>query len=372
MDRQAGERMGKASMKVLTRYITRTYLKLLGLVLSAFVTIYLVIELLEKISRFFQAGSTLAHVLMYFLLKIPMIVSQVMPLAVLMATLLTLGLLSRSSEIVAMQSCGFSLKTITKPLLLGALSLSLLTFIANEAVLPMAAERLRYVEEVLILDKSPSTFFRLNNIWYRDESFILRARLFIPDSVTMKGVTLWQVTENMQPASRLEAEEGIWEGSRWVLKNVVKRSFASGKVRATETIATLPIAVNLKINDLKVSDKYAEDMGFFKLRHYAEKLRKGGYDATRYLAQMHARISFPFACLIMAFVGIPFALRGGRSSGIALGIGLSIGIGFAYFIVNSALLSFGQTGVIPPVVAAWAANFIFALSAVWLTLTLHH
>jgi lipopolysaccharide export system permease protein len=113
-------------------------------------------------------------------------------------------------------------------------------------------------------------------------------------------------------------------------------------------------------------------MGFFRLRGYTVKLRKGGYDATRYLAQMHSKLSLPFACLIMAFVGIPFALRGGRTSGIALGIGLSLAIGFAYFIINAILISLGQTDVLPPLVSAWAANFIFALSAIWLTLTIHH
>jgi lipopolysaccharide export system permease protein len=87
---------------------------------------------------------------------------------------------------------------------------------------------------------------------------------------------------------------------------------------------------------------------------------------------MHSKLSLPFACLIMAFLGIPFALRGGRTSGIALGIGLSLAIGFAYFIINAILISFGQTDVLSPLISAWAANFIFALSAIWLTLTLHH
>jgi len=87
---------------------------------------------------------------------------------------------------------------------------------------------------------------------------------------------------------------------------------------------------------------------------------------------MYSKVSMPFACLIMAFVGIPFSLRSGRSSGVALGIGLSIGIGFAYFVINAILISLGGTGVLPPLVAAWAANFIFALSAIWMTLTMHH
>ena len=73
----------------------------------------------------------------------------------------------------------------------------------------------------------------------------------------------------------------------------------------------------------------------------------------------------------MIALGIPFALRGGRTSGIAVGIGVSLGIGFGFYIVNALLLSFGQEGVIPPVIAAWAANAIFAAAAVWLTMTVN-
>lgn len=78
----------------------------------------------------------------------------------------------------------------------------------------------------------------------------------------------------------------------------------------------------------------------------------------------------PFGCAVMAFLGIPFALRGGRSSGIAFGIGLSIGVGFLYVIANSVIISVGQVGLLPPVVAAWATNFIFLVAGIWLSLTI--
>jgi lipopolysaccharide export system permease protein len=359
-------------MTVLSRYITATYLKLLALTAGSFVAIYLVIDLLEKLSRFSQASGNPQYILFFYLYKIPAIINQVMPMAILMSTLLTLGILSRSSEIVAMQSCGISLKRIAMPLLVIAFFLSIFTFFSNEAIIPSTSQKLKYIQEVLIEGKNPSTFFRLNNIWYRDNNYILQAQLFIPTTWTLKGVTLWQTTDVMQPTKRLDAEDGVWNGSYWTLKNVVERSFSGGKVTETRKIASLPVPLQLKINDLKVWDKYADDMGFFKLKQYTEKLQKAGYDATKYQAQMYAKISMPFACLIMAFVGIPFSLRGGRSSGIAVGIGLSIGIGFAYFIINAILISFGETGILPPMVSAWAANFIFALSAIWLTLTMHH
>lgn len=359
-------------MTLLSRYITSIYLKILMLTVSSFTAIYLIIDFLEKLRRFSRGQGEPHYIVLYFLYKIPAIINQIMPLAVLMSTLLTLGILSRSSEIIAMQSSGISLKRIAKPLLVIAFVLSLFTFFSNEAIIPTTSQQQKYVDEVLIQGKNPSTFFRLNNIWFRDKNYILQARLFVPTTWTLKGVTLWQTTEGMQPVKRLEAEEGVWNGQSWTLQNVVEKSFSSGKVTETRKVSLLPVPVQLKVNDLKVWDKNADDMGFFKLKRYTEKLRKAGYDATRYQAQMYSKVSMPFACLIMAFVGIPFSLRSGRSSGVALGIGLSIGIGFAYFVINAILISLGSTGVLPPLVAAWAANFIFALSAIWLTLTMHH
>jgi lipopolysaccharide export system permease protein len=71
----------------------------------------------------------------------------------------------------------------------------------------------------------------------------------------------------------------------------------------------------------------------------------------------------------MVILGIPFALRNSRSGGIALGIGASVAIGFAYFVVNAVLLSYGRSGVLPPVVAAWGTNLIFIAGGVWLAMT---
>lgn len=372
MGAEEGGCLEEIPVTVISRYITVTYLRILGLSVSAFVTIYLLIDFLEKISRFTRAHASPLDILLFFLYKTPTIVNQVVPLAVLMSTLLTLGLLSRSNETVAMQSCGISLRKISEPLICIAFILSVFTFFSNEAIIPETSQRMKYIEQVLIQGKSPNTFFRLNNIWYREENYILQARLFIPETKTLKGVTLWQTTDDMQPVRRLEADEGNWNATGWTLKNVVAIDFTRGASAEFTKTPTMDVPLHLKTSDLKIWDKHADDMGFFNLRRYIRKLSRGGYDTTRFMAQMYAKISFPFASLIMAFVGIPFALRGGRSSGIAMGIGLSLAIGFSYFIINAILLSFGQTGVLPPLVSAWAANFIFALSAIWLTLKLHH
>ena len=358
-------------MTIISRYIVFSFLKLMGLCVGAFIAIYLVIDFLEKIGKFTRAQGEFRHIALYFLYKVPEIAGQITPLAVLMATLLTLGMLSRHSEITAMRSCGISLPRITVPLLAAALAISAVSFLIAEFVVPSTSARSMYIQEVLISKKSPNIFFRQQNIWHREGDTLLQARTFDPASLTLKGITIWQLNAGMRPLKRIDAATGTLTATGWLLKDAVIRDFSGGDVKDTLARREIPIVLHLGLNDLKVLEREAETMGVFSLMRYCEKLRKGGYDATRYLAQMHSRISLPFASLVMAFLGIPFALRGGRTSGIAVGIGVSLGIGFGYFAINATLLSFGQAGVLPPIVAAWAANFIFAAGGVWLAMTVN-
>jgi lipopolysaccharide export system permease protein len=358
-------------MKILNRYIASTYFRILGLCISSFVTIYLVIDFLDKINRFTRAHGKFQHIILFFLYEIPGIISKVIPLGVLMATLLSLGALARNSEIIAMRGCGISLRKITAPILVIAFLLSLFTFFLDEVIVANSAGEMKYIESVLIEGKNPNAFFRQNNIWYRQKNLVMQAKLFNPSTKTLEGVTIWRTDAGMQPTERTEAEKCVWNGRSWLLENSVSRFISEDNVTTTERNKIVPVSLELRLDDLKVLDKHADTIGFFALRRYCENLKRSGYDPTRYLAQMNSKLSLPFASFIMAFLGIPFAIKSGRSGGNAFGIGLSIIIGFAYYVTNAVLMSFGQTGVLPPLVSAWAANFIFALSAVWLTMTVN-
>ena len=361
----------RTQVRILSNYIGAAYLRILALCIGSGISIYLVIDFLEKIGRFTRTQAEVKYIALFFVYEIPEIGSQVTPLAVLMATLLTLGGLSRTSEITAMRGCGISMKRITLPILAISFFISVATLFANEVLTPACYERTQYIQQVLIEKKSPNAFFRQQNIWYREENSILEAKLFDPNTRTLKGVTLWQIGAGMAPVRRIEAEKAVFDDNRWVLKDVVMRDIARGDVVKTDKAPEMPVPLGLRIADLKILEKGADNMGVLALSKYCEKLRKGGYDPTRYVAQLHSRISLPFASLIMAFLGIPYALRGGRSSGIALGIAISLAIGFTYFIINSFILSFGQAGALPPIISAWAANAIFAAFAVWLSMTVN-
>ena len=101
-------------------------------------------------------------------------------------------------------------------------------------------------------------------------------------------------------------------------------------------------------------------MSFLELRAYVAKLREGGHQVGKYLVQLYSKLSFPLVNVIMALVAIPFALVSPRSGGRAMGIGVAIVIAVGYWVVHSMALAFAQADLLPPALAAWTANIVFA------------
>jgi lipopolysaccharide export system permease protein len=109
----------------------------------------------------------------------------------------------------------------------------------------------------------------------------------------------------------------------------------------------------------------SDQMSYTELRTYIQKIQSAGYDATRYLVDLYSKYSYPLLNLIMVLIGIPFALKTGRSGGVALSIGVSVMIGFAYGVTFYIFLSFGKSGILPPFLSSWIPTFFFGLAGIF-------
>jgi len=109
-------------------------------------------------------------------------------------------------------------------------------------------------------------------------------------------------------------------------------------------------------------------MSYLELKGYIEKTTQEGYDTTKSLAALYAKLSSPFINFFIALFGIPFALRIGKHGGFAIGITLSCVIGLAYWFFYGICNALGAGGALPPLLSAWAANFIFGILGFYLLL----
>ena len=350
-------------MKIVDRYLVKEYLRNLLFITLSFLSLFLIIDFFEKIRMFLSNNATFLQMGSYFLLRSPMVISQILPAAVLLASLITCGYLSRHSEITAMKANGISLYRIAIPILTIAALTSLLVFFLSEWVTPHTNDKAENIRLVEVQRRPSMGSFKQDQIWYRGQKGIYNFRLFDARTGTLQGITIHYLDRQMNLYMRLDAEKGEWKEGHWLFHNVLVTRFPDGEfpvlTRIIQQVADLPE----KPADFQVVQKDVEVMGYFELKRYIRKLQSEGYDATRYVVDLHGKIAFPFVSIILAVIGISFSLRSERSGGIAQGIGAGLIIGFSYWLVYAFGLSLGRSGTLPPLVAAWSANILFCTAA---------
>jgi lipopolysaccharide export system permease protein len=353
-------------MKILDRYLCRAFTINLLLITVSFISLFLIIDFFEKIRMFLSNHATFQQIAAHFLYRIPMILSQVLPAAILLASLMTCGSLSRHCEITAMKANGISLYRATLPIMTIAVAVCLLVFLLSEWITPYTNERSEYIRLVEVQKHRFLGSFKQDQIWYRGQKGIYNFKNFDLQTNTLQGITIYYLDRAMSLQMRLDAERGEWKEDRWLFHNLLITRFPDGEFPTLTQMEQQVVDLPEKPDDFKVIQKDVEVMGFFELQRYIRKLQTEGYDATRYIVDLYGKVAFPFVTVILAFIGIAFSLRSERSGGIAQGIGAGLVIGFSYWLVYAFGLSLGRSGVIPPLLAAWIANLLFGMASVWL------
>ncbi len=359
-------------MRVLTRYLAGEFSKNFFLGLGAFTAIYLVVEFFERINVLLYNKAPLPTIGVYFLNKIPFIVFQVVPASVLLSSILTLGLMSRQNEIMALKAGGISLWRITFPILAVVMVIYLGLVGMNEFLVPSTNQNVRLIEDLIIYKKKAKAAFKQSQIWIHSHQAIYNIQLYHPERDILEGVTLYRFDKNFILFERVDARSAQWKEGRWVFSEASVTHFDGDGFPISKNYPEIILSLPEGPDDFRIAEKNPDEMNYGELRDYVRKIERDGYDASKYRCAMQARISLPFVCVIMAFIGIPIALRKERGGGIALGVGFCIIISSLCWAVFSFSLELGKAGTLPPFLAAWLGIFIFALVGLYLFSAIRH
>ncbi|NLH49430.1 MAG: LPS export ABC transporter permease LptG [Myxococcales bacterium] len=346
-------------MSILTRYVSREFLKLFALCLTALILIYLVFDFIDRAGNFFRGDPSLLHVLLYYVYKIPTIVFQLVPVSVLLAVLLNLANMSRNSEITAMKAGGVSVPRLVAPLVLLSVLIAGGALAVNEFVVPAATTQMKYIQTVHIKGQDWRIKLRDKNLWYKSPGAIYHIRNFDPALGRLEGLQVFRFNDRFALTERLDAESAQWANGRWLAFNGIRRAFAAGALTAETPFAETGLELPETPDRLKVYKRDPEQMSFRELSGYVRELRTEGYDVRKYEVDLHGKISFALVTVIMALLGIPWAIKSGRQGGVAFGIGVAVIIGVAYWIVLGFSLALGRSGALPVIVSAWAPHLLF-------------
>ncbi|MFC1834820.1 LPS export ABC transporter permease LptG [Thermodesulfobacteriota bacterium] len=356
-------------MRILDKYIISEFMKVFILCAAGFTLVFLLVEIPDKIKYYYQYKPPTWLMIKYFLVKTPGYLFYVIPLGILLGGMLSIFMLARNSEIIAMQANGVAALTIARPVLMAGLVASVLMFVANETVIPWSNWYSEYIQDCEIARKCDKTFFRGDEIWMRSPRSITNIRHFEKSDNTLENVTIVRWDDNYRFTERLNAAKAKWMGGGWTLfgVNVTRRTQDGGFTVAA--VPVMPAVFDKPPEEFGRVERLAKEMNLTELGDYIEKLRGEGHQPTRYLVDWHDKIAFPWVCLIMAALSVPFAVKvGPRTGGVALGLSLSIAVAFSYWIVHTVFVALGHGGYVPAMAAAWATNVVFGLGCAILLL----
>jgi lipopolysaccharide export system permease protein len=357
------------------RYLSRQFLTLFcyGIALAAVVVI--VGDLMTTLERYIRLKPGIGLIVMHFVYRTPPFVYQGLHLVVLMTTILLFAGLSRSNELTALKAGGVSLYRVSLPVFGLAFLVSMTSLGFQEYVMPWMNRRATEIDEAKIKRRTMPELRKRTEIWYRGredgaaESRIYHIGLLDPGSQQMNNVTVLSLGPDFTMRRRWDAREMRWVSAddAWRLGTGIRREFRSGQPDRAETFKEQTVKLPERYQDFAQVPRAPDVMSYRELREYIDRLQDAGHKVAKYIVDLQSKVSFPLAHPIMVLVGIPFALqspRGGR----VIGIALCLALGLAYFIVHSAAVALARTEILPPLVAAWSANALFATLGLFLYL----
>lgn len=346
-------------MKILSRYVTGEFIKILLLISAGLVMLFMVVDVFENLGDLTRSKAGIETIIKFFILHVPQALYYVTPLAFLFASFINLALLSRHNEVIAMRSGGLNLISIILPELMIALAISVLVFFLNDSIIPvtnrMAEDIKRDVE-----NRPRETFFKEDSLWLKSDLYTLyNIRLIDPDKNILWHVNIYHLTPDFQLKENIYAEIGLFTEEHWVLRSGVRRIFKDKGPISLHTFDRLSFKFPFDLEELKHAAVKASETRFTVLRRYIRKIRKEGYEVKRLTVDLYAKTAFPFITFITTLIGISMGLHSKRYGGIAGGTGICILVSILYWVFYSFSLNMGYSGQIPPIPSAWMANIVF-------------
>ena len=346
-------------MNIIHRHLLGTFFRYLGYTLVAALVLFTLMDLLDHIGSFVDNDATASQIMRYYTFKAVWIVDLVLPIAMLMATLFTVGTMARYLELTALFASGWSLMKVTRPLIFLSLMITATSLAWREYVLPEANLRRDHIWEVDI-HGNPDRIRPTQQISIiGKDGRLYYARKFDPNTGILNYLQIISL-DGANMTERIDATRAEWDGDHWTLIEGTKRVF-NGEEESTETFD------RLTARDLQVDPKSfyrdrirQEDMNIRQLREHIELIRYSGGDPTSALVDIQFNFAFPAVNLIVVMMGIILS-SGPRKTTVASGFGWTLLVAFGYYLFINFGRTLGHNGTLSPIVAAWSGNLAYAL-----------
>ena len=350
-------------IKLLDRYIIRKFIGTFFMALLLIIVIVIIFDISEKIDDFVDKEATLKVIVFdYYLNFIPYFINMFSPLFVFITVIFFTSKLAGNSEIIAMLSGGVSFSRLMYPYFLSALFIASMSLCLNLFVIPDANERRIAFEEKYIKGQK---FYNTN----RDIHYQIAPGEFVyVESFSTWNNTAYKFTlESIREShlvSKLMAESAAWDSTTggWRLKNYTIRDYSTSQQRITYG-EELDTVISLKLDDFYRRKNTVETLNYRELEDLISMQKMRGDSMVKYsLIEKNTRFAVPFSAFILTLIGVSLSSKK-RRGGIGLNLGIGIGLSFSYILFLRFSQMFVITDTLPPWLALWLPNILYAVIA---------
>jgi len=356
---------------LLDDYILRDFILYFSMILGSFLMLLLVFTLFELIGDNLRNQISPIVVAEYLLNVSPYFIYNVTPLSMLLAVLVTFGLMTRSNEIIAIKATGISIYRIIVPVLLASAVLAGGLFAFDQLYLPVTNKRQDELRNI-IKGKPAQTYQIPDRKWIKgQQNTIYYYKFFDADRNEFGDLTAFKYDPvNFGLVQRIYANRAHWSPAlrKWVCEQGWERDFHGPAIR---DYRPYDVSTFLTLNEpppyFKKEVKQFTEMNYEELKRYIGDLQQRGFDVVRLRVQLEKKFAYPLITLVMAVLAVPFALSAGRRGTVA-GIAIAVSIAVVYWTISGLSESMGNVSQLPPGLAAWAPDMFFGLIGGYLIL----
>ena len=352
--------------------ILRDFLLYFVMVLATFVMLALVFTFFELLGDIVKNRVGLLTLGDYLLNLSPSIIYLMTPLSVLLAVLVTFGLMQRSNEITAMKATGISIYRVAFPVFVIAALVAGSLFVFDQLYIPKANKRQETLRNE-IKGKPPQTYLRPDRKWiFGSNSTIYYYELYDPDQNRFGGISIFKFDpKTFALSERMYAQHAHWDDDlrKWEFENGWIRKFNGSAIEEYKPfeITTSLIAAEAP-SYFKKEVRQSQEMDYEELRRYIHDLQQSGFDVVKFRVQLYKKLAYPIITLVMAILAIPFSVSRQRRGGALAGVATAIGIAILYWVSAGLFEAMGNANQLPALLAAWAPNLIFGFAAGYMVL----
>lgn len=345
-------------MTIITRYLLKQITANVLLIMLALIAMFSFFDLIQELESLGTGNYGLGKILLFVLMSAPGHVYDVIPVAVLVGCMLSLGQFARYSELIILRVSGISMLELALLLLKIGLIFTISTFLVGELITPLS-EKMAQRMRIKATDSVVAQDFR-SGLWVKDGNSFVNVEDVLPDA-TLLNIHIYEFDQNFKLQISRSAKIGQFEEDHWNLKEVTKTFFDKDINRITQ-LAEEKWHSLIRPELLNVLLVAPEKMSAWNLYSYIKHLTVNKQKTTRYEVALWAKMIYPLACLVMVILALPFGFIQQRATGASTKVFTGIMLGVFYQILNRVFVHLGLLNDWPPLFSAIMPTILFLLA----------